>query len=350
VDVLKACLLLTLVGCGTPGYLIEQGMGQLKLQWRGEKNEKLLANPNVAEDVKFKIRLIGDAKQFFAYHFGIKVGGIYSKTTQLDGKAVSWLVIASRPTQVEAHEFQFPFVGGFPYIGFFDKADAEDFRRDMEEDGFVTHLRPVYAYSTLGLLEDRILSSFFHFKDVELVELIFHELFHVAFFAKDDVELNENLAQWFANALLDEYFKDAGMLAAYRRKQALEKELEKKLVALAHLLREEFAKMRPYLTDEAANAHARRFAAEILVPVVQEACRAGGWSGDDCPDRVEKWNQARLAALLTYEEEQDFIAALVQRHGWDTRGFLIALKTYHAEWKKNGKGDFSTFLREKALP
>ncbi len=349
-DVLKILCLLTLVSCGTPGYLIKQGVGQLKLQWRGEKNEKLLADPAVPEDVKFKLRLIGHAKNFFAHHFGIELGGIYSKTTRLDGDAVSWLVIASRPTQVEAHEFQFPFVGAFPYIGFFDKGDAEDFRRGLERDGFVTHLRPVYAYSTLGHLEDRVLSSFFHFKDVELVELVFHELFHVAFFAKGDVELNENLAQWFANALLDAYFKDAGMLAAYRRQQALEKNLEKKLVALAQLLRDEFAKMRPHLTDEAANAHARRFATEILVPVVQEACRAGGWHGDECPDKVEKWNQARLAALLTYEEEQDFIAALVARQGWDTRAFLAALKKYHTEWEKNGEGDFTTYLHEKARP
>jgi predicted aminopeptidase len=341
-------MLVTLVGCGTPGYLIKQGVGQIKLQWSGVANDKLLADPKVSEDVKFKIRLIQDAKVFVAHHFSEKLGGIYSKTAMLNGPAVSWLVVASRPAEVKAHEFEFPFVGAFPYIGFFQKDDAEDFRKGMEKDGFVTHLRPVYAYSTLGHLEDRILSSFFHFKDVELVELVFHELFHVIFFVKDEVELNENLAQWFANALLDDYFKDAGMLKAYRRQQQKEKELEKQLVALAQLLRDEFHKMRPNLSDDKANAHARRFVDELLIPVIQSTCVSEGWKGDDCPDNPAKWNQARLAALLTYEEKQDFIDDLARPFKGDSQAFLAQLKRWQKDW--DGKGTFTEFLQKKGTP
>ncbi len=341
-------ILLLLQSCGSAGYLVKQGLGQLKIQWRGEDNGKVIADPTVPEETKFKIRLVEDAKRFFAHHFEMDVGGIYSKTTRLDGEAVSWLVVASRPDRVEAHEFDFPFVGKFPYIGFFEKDDAQSFRERLERDeGLVTWMRPVYAYSTLGYLQDRILSSFFHFKDAELVELTFHELFHVAFFAKDDVELNENLAQWFADALLDDYFKDAGMLAEYRLHQQREKALEQRLVGLAQLLRSEFDKMRPNLTAERASAHTRRFVAEILVPSVRLVCEEYGWTGKDCPDREAKWNQASLAALLTYEEKQDFIRALVAKHGFTPKEFLRHLRQWHAEWEKKGEGDFSAFLQQK---
>lgn len=338
-----------LSGCSSTSYLLKQGWGQLKIQWKGVKNEELLNSNELSEQTKFKIRLIEDAKRFFAHYFGIKVGGIYSKTTMLEEDAVTWLVIASKPTQVEAHEFRFPFVGEFPYIGFFKKDDAEAFRKNLEEgEGLVTWIRPVYAYSTLGHLEDRILSSFFHFEDAELVELVFHELFHVAFFAKDQVELNENLAQWFSNALLDEYFKDAGMLKQYREQQVREKALEQKLVQLGLLLREEFHKMGPPLTPERANQHAARFMSEILVPVVQEACAEAGWTGKECPDKPEKWNQARLAALLTYEEEQNFIEALAKRQGLAPREFLQQLKTWYDEWEKGKQTeDFVEFLKKK---
>ena len=192
-------------GGATTGYIMKQGWGQLKLQWKSEKNDKLLTSNDISEETKFKIRLIEDAKKFFEHYFAINVGGIYSKTTMLDNEAVTWLVIASAPDKVEAKEFDFPFVGSFPYIGFFSKDDAEDFRLGLEKDGQITYMRPVFAYSTLGHLEDRILSSFFHYDEIELVELVFHELFHVAFFAKDEVDLNENLAQWFASALMKEY-------------------------------------------------------------------------------------------------------------------------------------------------
>lgn len=349
---MKLSLLLVLVllasGCSTTGYIVRQGWGQLKLQWRGESNEKVLKSDKVSEDIKFKIRLIEDAKRFFAHYFQIDVGGIYSKTAMLDNEAVTWLVIASGPDRVEAQEFVFPFVGGFPYLGFFDKDAAENFRQGLEEKGLVTYMRPVFAYSTAGYFEDRILSSFFHFDDVELVELVFHELFHVAFFAKDEVELNENLAQWFANALLDEYFKDADMLKKYRQSQQREKLLEQRLVQLGLLLREEFDKMRPRLTDDAANAHAARFVKEILIPVVQEACVEAGWSGKECPDDAKKWNQARLAAILTYEEEQNFIQSVVTRHRFSPGEFFVQLKGWYKEWSKTKKkDDFTLFLKKK---
>lgn len=342
-------ILLLLSGCSTTGYIVKQGWGQLKLQWSGVSNEKILADASVSDDIKFKLRLIEDAKRFFEHYFNLKVGGIYSKTSMLDSEAVTWLVIASRPDRVEAHEFEFPFVGSFPYIGFFSKDDAESFRLGLEEEGKITYMRPVYAYSTLGHLEDRVLSSFFHFNEIELVELVFHELFHVAFFVKDEVELNENLAQWFANALLDEYFKDSTLLEKYRKTQAGEKKLEQKLVQLGQLLREEFAKMQPNLSDEKANAHAARFVTEILVPVIQDACQEAGWNASDCPDDPKKWNQARLAAILTYEEEQSFINAVALRHNFKPRDFLAQLKAWYKEWDKSHKdGDeFNLFLKKK---
>lgn len=345
---LSLCLLL-LQGCSTTGYIMKQGWGQLKLQWNGVKNDKLLASDQVSEETKFKIRLIEDAKKFFEHYFAMDTGGIYSKTSVLDNEAVTWLVIASAPDKVEAQEFDFPFVGSFPYIGFFSKDDAESFRHGLERDGKVTYMRPVYAYSTLGHLEDRILSSFFHFDEIELVELVFHELFHVAFFVKDEVELNENLAQWFASALLDEYFKDSTVLKRYRESQQKEKLLEQRLVQLGLLLREEFDKMRPNLTAERANTHAARFVREILIPVIDEACKDAGWVGRECPNDAQKWNQARLAAILTYEEEQSFIDAVATRHQFTPRSFLAQLKRWQKEWKKSDprEEEFTLFLKKK---
>src|SRR5690606_2478177 len=131
----------------------------------------------------------------FYHYFDAKPTSIYSKTTMLENPAVSYLVIATPHTSLEPHQFKFPFVGSFPYIGFFNKDSAQKFARELEEDeNLVTWVRPVYAYSTLVYFEDRILSSFFHYEDVELAELIFHELVHSCFFIMDEVDLNEHMA------------------------------------------------------------------------------------------------------------------------------------------------------------
>ena len=340
--------LLIMQGCSTAGYLMEQGLGQLKLQWSGVPNEEVLQNPAISEEVKFKIRLVQDAKQFFNHYFSHQSGGIYSKTVFLESRAVSWLVIASKPDEIAAFEHHFPLMGSFPYLGFFSKADAESFAQGLEAQGLVTWLRPVLAYSTLGYLEDRILSSFFEYDEVELVELVFHEMFHTLFFIKDNVELNENLASFFADRLLDQYFGDRAELKRFRREMRAHKALENQLVRLALELKGEFAKMRPNLSAEKANAHTRRFVEELLLPVVRGACEEQGWQGDDCPDRAERWNQARFAALLTYEQEQDFLQQLFAREATDSRGFLRQLKRWYREWKKGDRReDFTSFLRSR---
>lgn len=350
-DFLRLSLfLLLLSGCTTGSYLVKQGWGQLKISMSGTTNDKVMSDPAISDEVKFKIRLIEDAKAFFSHYFAHDAGDIYSKTIFLDSKAVSWLVIASRPEEIKAHEYEFPFMGAFPYIGFFQKSDAEDFKSDLEEDGFVTFMRPVFAYSTLGYLEDRILSSFFEYDEVELVELVFHELFHTLFFVKNQVELNENLASFFADRLLDEYYKDNPTLKMYRRDQVERRLLEKKLVSYAKELRREFDKMRPNLNAEKANLHTQRFVRELLVPAIKESCQKQGWLGDDCPDKEEKWNQARLAAMLTYEEEQDFLTDLSAKHPSTLKQFLEQLRSWYKQWDASDKKlEFTDYLKQMAM-
>lgn len=158
---LTLLLLFFLFGCARLGYITEQGIHRAKIQFRGVDNQKVLDDPKVSDEVKRKILLIGEYKKFFYHYFDSKPTSIYTKTTTLDNEAVSYLVIASPHTKIEAHEFKFPFVGSFPYIGFGKKDSAEEFAKQLEkEEKLVTWIRPVYAYSTLGYLEDRILSSF----------------------------------------------------------------------------------------------------------------------------------------------------------------------------------------------
>ena len=341
---LLSCLLLT--GCATPLYLLKQGVGQLSLRLRGTPNAEVLKDPAVSEEIKFKLRLIEDAKRFFEATFSHEGGGIYSKTIFLDEKAVSWLVIASKPTEIEAIEHRFPIVGSFPYLGFYSKDDAQAFARKLEEEELVTWMRPVYAYSTLGYLEDRVLSSFFEYDEVELVELIFHEMFHTLFFIKDEVELNENLASFFADKLLGLYYQDRPELKAYRRRVAAGEALNREIVQLVTDLRGEFQKMRPYLTVERANEMSSRLVRELLLPLVRAYCDTHAL--ERCSDKEEDWNQARFAAIMSYESEQEFLAELYKSRAHPVE-FLGALRKWYNEWKKSSQtDDFTTYLHQKA--
>lgn len=341
-------LLLFCSSCARLGWLTEQGLGQAKIHWSGKKNEVYLDDPKVSEEVKRKILLVGEYKKFFYHYFGSKPTGIYSKTTMLPNKAVSYLVIASSHTKIEAHEFKFPIMGSFPYIGFFDKNSAKDFAKDLEKDeNLVTWIRPVYAYSTLGYLEDRILSSFFEYDDVELAELVFHELFHTIFFIKNEVDLNENLANLYGKEMLQEYFKGRPELKDFMEKEEKKKALSKRVVELIGILQDEFQKLGGFMTDEKADALTQRFVNEVFRPDLKSFCMKVNLPEDDCEIK-ENWNQASFAAFLTYEEEQDFLEKLKEQNNFDLKQYLTWLKMEYKAFKKQDKLEsFTDYLKMK---
>jgi len=332
------------------GYLSEQGWGQLKLQVKGRKNQDVLNDPKVDPLFKRKILSIEKDKKFFYEFFKEKETSIYSETTFLDHEAVTYLLIASPHKQMVPHEFDFPFMGKFPYIGFFSKDSAKKFAKKLEEDeNLVTWIRPVYAYSTLGYLEDRILSSFFHFEDIELSELVFHELFHTIFFMKDDVDLNENLAQFFSRRLLKEYYGENADYQAYQKLEAKKEKATQKIIATLELLDQEFKKLGVFLSDEKADELTERFVLEILKPVMKDFCDSIELPQDECKVK-KKWNQATFAALLTYEKDQEFFEELYRKKNMTLINYYLWLKSQYQvyETMKSKELSFKSYL-ESAL-
>lgn len=191
-------LFILVSSCAKFEYIVDQSVGQISLLTKAVENKKVLKNVKVTKDQKEKILKIEELKKYFYQYWHKKETEIYSKTTFLKNKAVSYLVIGSPYNEIKPIENCFPLMGCFPYLGFFDENDASNFSKELENEGAVVFVRPVYAYSTLGYFTDTILSSFFHYSDYELAELIFHELFHTIFFVKDEVDLNENLANYFS--------------------------------------------------------------------------------------------------------------------------------------------------------
>lgn len=341
-------ILVMACGCAKLSYLTEQGIEQAKLQWSGKDNEILLKDPKVSEEVKRKIMLVGEYKKFFYYYFQEKASSIYSKTTILENKAVTYLVVASQHTKIEAHEFSFPFMGAFPYIGFFKLDSAKEFAKKLEkEENLVTWIRPVYAYSTLGYLEDRILSSFFKYDDVELAELVFHELFHTIFFITDEVDLNENLANLYGRELLKEYFKDRPELKRYLANLEKEEIVSQRVVDLIGILQTEFAKLGGFITDQKSDELTERFVNEVFKPDLLSLCTKLELDPEDC-ELKEKWNQASFAAFLTYEEDQDFLEKLQTQQNLNLKEYFSWLKLEHKNFEKQEKFEsFTDYLKSK---
>lgn len=334
-------------GCAKFDYLYEQGIGQISLLSKGRDNKEVLKSVRTPKTHKDKIRKIEELKVYFYKYWDKKETKIYSQTTMLKNKAVTYLVIASPYQEIKAVENCFPLMGCFPYLGFFSMESAKNFAKEREGEGNVTWIRPVYAYSTLGYFTDTILSSFFEYDDYELAELIFHELFHTVFFVKNQVDLNENLAMYFSERMLEQYFLSIGRgeyLKFEQKKDESTKQIKQLVVNLASELQQLYKSLLPK-TKEEGEEILREFMEDRFKVEVMKKCQALDIQPRDCFPLGREWNNASFAAFLTYEKKSNDLASLQKKLGLDLKGYYnwIALK-YEDFLNQNEEEDFEIYL------
>jgi predicted aminopeptidase len=110
-----------------------------------------------------------------------------------------WVVQACEPFALQPKVWDFPIVGTVPYKGFFNKEKALNLRKELETEGYDVSVRNPGGWSTLGWFTDPILSGMLDRSEGDLASLIIHEMVHATVFVKDDVDFNENLADFIGD-------------------------------------------------------------------------------------------------------------------------------------------------------
>lgn len=341
----KLFFLINLISCAKISYVLDQGVGQLRIINKAKLNAEVLADAKISAADKEKIKKIALYKNFFYDYYQQKTSAIYDKTYFLKDRAVSYLVISSKKDEIKAGEECFPIMGCFPYLGYYKQADAKSYAKSLEEEkGMSTFIRPVYAYSTLGYFTDPILSSFFVYSEYELAELIFHELFHTIFFIKGEVELNENLANYFGRQLSIEYFKlNPTEVEKWEKEDQMDHDLNSFILKKISVLNGYYSK-----SGGGEEKHLQRFLEVEFYPELKSLCESQKRS---CVSLLSPWNNARFAAYLTYEKQSEEIKGLHQKSLLSLKDFYAYIEKKYQDFKSQSKiKKFSQFLLgEKTL-
>lgn len=173
-----------------------QARGQLRILWNTKPVAEVLADPAYPDSLKQKIELIQEIKHFAIDSLGLDKSGSYESFYDQHGKPILWVITAAEAYQLIGKQWNFPIIGTFSYKGFFEKDWADSTVAQLKREGWDTRTGEVSAWSTLGFLNDPILSSFLDRSEGSLAELIIHELTHGTLFVKNSLEYNENLADF----------------------------------------------------------------------------------------------------------------------------------------------------------
>ncbi len=180
------------------GYLIRSGYDHLSMLSSRIPIAEALTSEQLTLEEKKKIEISQQAREFSFQDLGLKPSENYTHFVKLNRRYITYAVMASYKWKFQPYQWDFPFIGKAPYKGFYNETSAKEEAEIMKAKGFDVHVRGVSAYSTLGKLNDPLLSSMLAYKDYDLVNTIIHELVHTTLFIKDNIDFNERLAVFVA--------------------------------------------------------------------------------------------------------------------------------------------------------
>ena len=190
--------LLFLPSCQTVDFYHQAIGGQLEVFRKSRPISPSLADPETPPALRRQLAAVQDIRQFASTHLSLPGDESYGTYADLGRKHVTWVLYAASEFSLQPKTWWYPTLGHLDYRGFFRESDAEQLATQLRGQGYDVTTGGVDAYSTLGWFHDPVLNGFVDYSDVDLAELIFHELTHRRLFRSGDTAFNESLATAYA--------------------------------------------------------------------------------------------------------------------------------------------------------
>jgi predicted aminopeptidase len=326
----KGCFLAVLAGvfscCNTVSFYRQAIGGQWEILRKSRPNPEVMADPATKTSVKKKLAQVEEIRRFADAELSLPGGESYGRYADLGREHVTWVLYAAPEFSLEPKTWWYPTLGKLDYRGFFNPQETERLAAELRTEGLDVYTGGVDAYSTLGWFHDPVLNTFVDSADVDLAELIFHELAHRKYFRNGATAFNEALA----NVVAEEGVKR--WLAFHGRKADLRR-FEQRLIRRRQFYdqidatRRDLAKL--YASDRAAEemrAEKKRLFRELQEDFRELRRRWGGRG-------LEGWltadlTNAHLVSVATYHHHMPDFQRILEESGGDLDEFFRRVKSF----------------------
>jgi predicted aminopeptidase len=200
---LAVLVFFTLVPTGR--YLVRAGWAEGRILRRARPIAELVRDSSTSAPTRRKLELVLAARAFAGDSVKLAAKQSFTTFSRIEHDTLVVVLTAAYQDRLAYKTWWFPIVGSVPYKGYFDVRDAKRAAAELSRDGFDAYLRPATAFSTLGYLNDPLLSTTLDEDSVSLVNTIIHELTHNTFYASGQAVFNESFAN-FVGAHGSEWF------------------------------------------------------------------------------------------------------------------------------------------------
>jgi predicted aminopeptidase len=304
-----------LASCSTLGYYTQAAQGQLELISDSRPIDDWIADPGTSTKLRHRLETARQIRRFAVSEMALPDNNSYKSYTALKRPYVLWNVVATPELSLRPLEWCFPVAGCVDYRGYYSKAAALAYAKELREQGDDVEVGGVAAYSTLGWFSDPLISTFINYPDGELARMIFHELAHQVVYAPGDSQFNEAFASTVEEVGVERWMERFGnqqMRDTYARYQSRKHDF------LALLTKYRKALEQNYAVVDRSDAEKRVVKARLFQELKDEyQVLKGSWSGYAGYDRFfeQPLSNAHLASIATYEDFVPAFRALLKKEG-----------------------------------
>jgi predicted aminopeptidase len=319
-----------MAGCSL-GYYTQAVAGETSLLAASRPVEDWLADPATPAPLRERLALALRIRAFASARLGLPDNRSYRRYADLQRSSAVWSVFAAPPLSLTLKTWCYPLLGCAGYRGYFDLEAARRQARELAGAGWDTHVAPVPAYSTLGLLPDPLLNTFIGWPEPELARLVFHELAHQVVYVRDDTRFNESFATAVERVGVERWVaerQDPALGVEFAQYRMRQDDLLRIVGAARRQLEALYAE--PAAPGDAASDPRLARKEQILaqIPLRYAEVRDARWNGFHGYDAFfnQAWNNARIGALATYNDQVPAFEALLAREGGDLPRFYAAVR------------------------
>lgn len=325
---LAVTLVALAASCGLP-YYSQAVWGHGRLLVKRQAISRLLEHRDLDSELRRRLTLLVEIRDFASELLALPDNKSYRQYVELDRPHAVWNVLAAPELSVASVEWCFPIAGCVSYRGYFSERRAHAYARELSADGLDTYVYGVAAYSTLGWFADPVLSSFATWPEVDLAELLFHELAHQVVYLPGDTAFNESFASLVAEVGVERWLEvraKPASIADYRRRLLHQQ-------AFAELVGDYRSRLdSAYAGDgdtAGRTAEKRRLLSELKTAYAE---RSGSWRTDARYDAwfAQELNNAHLASINTYRQLVPGFRQLLASCGEELPSFYAAVAELEA--------------------
>ena len=318
-------LVVWLGGCANLGYYAQAVDGHMDIHNRVRRIDAIIADPEADPKLKRTLTLVARLREFASRELKLPDNQSFTTYADLGRRYAIWNVSAAPELSVEPEKWCFVAAGCVSYRGFFSETEAQSFANDLRMKGYDVNVGGVRTYSTLGWFKDPVLNTFLGYSDMELAQLIFHELAHQLVYVQDDSTFNES----FATAVeLEGIARWLDQHGAQGQRPAFDASQKRKAASIAIMLDHRKRLEDLYASDE-SEVEKRTAKTRILAELREELSSLE--TDKARSDTYDKWlalnlNNAFLASVSTYTQLVPAFHALLARHDGDIGRFYDAVR------------------------